>query len=77
MKRVEKLNNYKEFNEFAKNREIVYEDFAIKKYYNNNYNLYRASVIEIFFVQESYQDITYFYDKNLNLIIEHTYSIGD
>ena len=71
------FNSYKEFNEFAENREVIYEDAAIKKYYKNNYNLYRSSVTEIFFVQESYQDITYYYDKNLNIIIEHTYYVGD
>lgn len=71
------FNSYKEFNEFAENREVIYEDAAIKKYYKNNYNLYRSSVTEIFFVQESYQDITYFYDKNLDIIVEHTFMIGD
>ena len=71
------FNSYEEFNKFAKDREIVYEDTAIKQYYNNSHSKYRESVTEIFFVQESYQDITYYYDKNLNIIIEHTYYVGD
>ena len=66
-----------EFLEFSKDKKIYSEDEAIKKFYENKYRTYRENVEPIYFEQTAYHDNSYYYDKNRNIIIEHSYYVGD
>lgn len=68
---------HKEFLEFCKGKKIYTEDEAIKELYDNNYRTYKQSVKHLYFEQTAYHDTNYYYDKEKDIIIEHSYYVGD
>lgn len=66
-----------EFLDFSKGKKIYEESEAIKAFYDNKYKTYKENVEPIYFEQTAFHDTNYYYDKNKDIIIEHSYYIGD
>jgi hypothetical protein len=66
-----------EFWDFCKGKKVYTEDEAIKEFYDNKYRTYKQSVKPIYFEQTAYHDMSYYYDEERDIIIEHSYYVGD